>query len=181
MVIVCCSQINIARTLETGDRSLCTLPLRIGCRAIAASILGLAPLAAAATPTTVTLQNPGIRLWHLESGTLSDNIAAIPGYSLWNTIAASDERGGPADDALFTIEVHNPGKEYVPGPLILTATNAKGKVLARNVYRRSFNGNTATQTAPLWVYNLGCAGPVTFTATLGKIRESTELVFACGE
>ncbi|MGE3692198.1 MAG: hypothetical protein AB7F98_12555 [Novosphingobium sp.] len=150
---------------------------------LAAAALGSIALPAmAATPAvTATLANPSVRLWYEGTGRLSDNIAPPREFPLWNTIIGAGAAEENANDALFTVEVRTRGQQNVSQPLALTATDARGKVLASRTLRGVLTSEAGRMTAALWVRDIGCAGAVTFVAQMGTRRQTVRLDFDCGE
>lgn len=149
----------------------------------AGALLAAVPveLQAAGAPVRASLANPGVRLWYESTGRLSDNIAPPREFTLWNVIIGEGGAEEPANDALFTVEVRTRGEQNVSQPLTMTATDAKGKVLASRTLRGVLTSNDGRMTAALWVKDVGCAGAVRFVAQMGASRQTTRLNFDCGE
>lgn len=145
---------------------------------LAAASVGLQ---AAGAAVSASLANPAVRLWYEGTGRLSDNIAPPREFTLWNVIIGEGSADEPANDALFTVEVRTQGEQNVSQPLTMTATDAKGKVLASRTLRSVLTSNAGRMTAALWVRDVGCAGAVRFVAQMGASRQATRLNFDCGE
>ena len=128
-----------------------------------------------------SLANPSVRLWYEETGRLSENIAPPRKFALWNAIIGAGDAEENANDALFTVDLKSIGEQNIRQTLTLTATDAKGKVLARRVMANLLTGEAGNVTAALWVRDVGCAGTVVFLARLGNSRRSVSLDFNCGE
>ena len=86
-----------------------------------------------------------------------------------------------ANDALFSVTVQTKGQQNVAQPLVITVTDAKGKVLAKRSYTAVLTNDAGRMHAALWVKDIGCAGAVLFVAKLGPSSQTTKLDFACGE
>lgn len=127
------------------------------------------------------LTNPAVRLWYEETGRLSDNVAPPKQVTLWNTIVGEGDAEEHADNALFTIDVRSDGEQNIGLPLLLTATDAKGKVLGRRTVGNLLTSEAGNVTAALWVNDIGCAGTVVFAAQLGAAKRTVSLNFDCGE
>lgn len=149
--------------------------------ACASLLAGSAQLHAAGAPVRATVANPAVRLWYESTGRLSDNIAPPRDFTLWNVIIGEGSAEEPANDALFTVEVRTQGQQNVSLPLTLSATDAKGKVLATRTLRGVLTSDAGRMTAALWVREVGCAGAVAFVAQMGASRQTARLNFDCGE
>ncbi len=147
---------------------------------VTAVLLAAAVAVEAAPPVAASLESPKVRLWYQETGRLSGDISDQPN-GLWNTIIGGGAAEEYANDALFTIEVRTQGQQNLTQPVVLTATGENGKVLARRAVRDGLTSEEGKMVAPLWVRDVGCAGPVTFTAQLGASRQAVRLNFNCGE
>lgn len=127
------------------------------------------------------LANPSVRLWYEGTGRLSDNIAPPRKFHLWNTIIGEGDAEEVADDALFTIDLKSDGQQNIREPVVLTAVDSRGKVLASRTVPRPLTSANGNVTVPLWVRDVGCAGTVVFTARMGSYNRSVKLEFGCGE
>lgn len=139
---------------------------------------GIAASAQTASLNTSKLQ---VRLWYQETGRFSDNIAPPAEVILWNTIIGEGSAEEIADDVLFTAQVVTVGEENVTQPLLLTATDAFGRVLAQRRFDHILTSVAGYAVLPLWVEDIGCAGTVIFSARFGAESHSFPLQFACGE
>ena len=128
-----------------------------------------------------TLENPTVRLWYEGTGHLSDNIATPRGFALWNVMIGGGDAKEHANDALFTVELRSKGEQNVVQPVLMTATTARGKLLARRTMRHVLTSEAGNVVLPLWVPDVGCAGRVLFVARYGAMKKSVALNFACGE
>lgn len=127
------------------------------------------------------LANPSVRLWYEETGKLSENLATSPNFTLWNTIIGEGDAEEQADEALFTVDLRTDGQQNIVQPLVLTATDAGGKVLGKRTFANLLTGEAGNLALPLWVEDIGCAGRVTFKAQFGADVRSVVLDFNCGE
>ena len=158
------------------------LRLRLAaCGLVLALALDSTQLASAPPPARATLANPAVRLWYEETGRLSQNIVQIRDFNLWNSIIGEGSAEENANDALFTVEVRTNGQQNVDGPLTLSAQDSNGKVLASRTIRSLLTSDVGRMNAALWVRDVGCAGAVTFSASLGASRQRAVLNFNCGE
>lgn len=144
-------------------------------------LLALAGGIVAGAAPAATLGNPSVRLWYEGTGRLSDNIVTPRGFALWNVIIGGGDAKEHANDALFTVELRSPGEQSVRLPVLLTATTAKGKLLARRMVSHVLTSEDGKVVLPLWVPDVGCAGRVLFVARSGSEMKKVALDFACGE
>jgi len=134
-----------------------------------------------AEPISVHLQRPQVRLWYEESGRLSEDIAPPRTIALWNTIIGEGEAEETANDALFTIDVRTSGQQNLAQPLLLSATNKAGNILAQRTFKSILTSKDGGAVLPLWVRDIGCAGTVVFAARIGSELQSFSIDFPCGE
>jgi hypothetical protein len=121
------------------------------------------------------------RLFLANSGRLSENVLSTEGYyGTWNAII-SDE---PTNDALIVVKVGTtpqPGDEaFVKGPLTITARSGR-KLLGQRRFASFLIPTRGTTAQALYLSNIGCAGHVVVTATLGKQTRTAKLDMICGE
>lgn len=136
--------------------------------------------AAAAGP--VRLGELKLMLWYQETGRLSENIAPPRNFTLWNTCIGEGDAKEIANDVIFTAEVQTSGEQNVTQPITLTATNARGVILAPRIVKAVLTSASGRATLPLLVSDIGCAaGTVTFSARLGTQSKSITLKFDGGE
>jgi hypothetical protein len=121
-----------------------------------------------------------MQLFYENSGRLSKDISPPVEFTGWNTIIGEGSAEEAANDLMVSVEVRGPPGEFIEQPLTLVA-RAKGKVLAR----RSFDGlltNVQGRTwRALWLNDVGCAGRIEVTATIGRSTRKSELSLDCGE
>ena len=131
---------------------------------------------------SATLGRLEVRLWYEETGRLSDSIAPPAAFYGWNTIIGEGSALEIANDALFTVEVLSGGQQAnVALPLTLTVTNNDGRVLGRRTIANILTSDDGRSVQALWVNDVGCAGSLTFSAMIGSVRRSTEVILDCGE
>jgi hypothetical protein len=145
------------------------------------ALAALPALAAAApVPTKPDLGPVKIRLWYEETGRLSAPVDAK--FSPWNTIIGEGSAEESANDLFVTVEVLTHGQaENVDLPLVLEARDAKGRVVATRTVKHVFTSGKGRAAKGLWLYDVGCAGPLTFTAKMGTVKRQAKLDMACGE
>ena len=123
-----------------------------------------------------------VRLWYEGTGRLSGDIAPPSPFAIWNTIIGEGDAEEIADDALATVEVLSSGHEVnVAAPLVMEARDARGRILARRVFANILTSSEGRSVKGLWLPDIGCAGAVNVTATLGPIRRSVRVQMDCGE
>ena len=143
-----------------------------------AILLSLEGQATAAAPT---LTRPEVQLWYEETGRLSGNIAPPRTVTLWNTCIGEGDARENANDALFTVDVRSSGQQNVNIPITLVATGTNGRVIARRTYTSVLTSEAGVAVLALWVPNVGCAGPVVFSARMATRSQSVTLNFDGGE
>lgn len=134
-----------------------------------------------AAPVAVQLDKPRVQLWYEGSGRLSEDIAPPKSITLWNTIIGEGGAEENANDALLTVQVRTHGQQNLDRALVLTASDANGKVIAQRTFKGILTSRQGQAVMPLWVRNIGCAGTVVFLAAIGNERQSFSIDFACGE
>lgn len=123
-----------------------------------------------------------VRLWYEETGRLSDNIAPPAAFAAWNTIIGSGQAAEIANDVLMTVEVTSGARAaYIDTPLVLEVWSRAGERLASRRVSGILTSEAGRAYKGLWVYDAGCAGALTFKATMGRVSRSVEVNFHCGE
>jgi hypothetical protein len=151
-------------------------------RAAAASLLVLAATGVPAQAAEVGKIR--IHLVYEETGRLSRDIAPPAEFTGWNTVIGEGSAEEAANDALVLVEVRAArGEESIAQPLSIVVRNAKGKVLGQ---RRIPGPDLLLSDGgrvwkPLWLSNVGCAGTVKVTATLGRSARTSSVALDCGE
>jgi len=123
-----------------------------------------------------------VRLWYEETGRLSENIAPPAEFAAWNTVIGSGQAAEIASDVLMTVEVTSGAREaYIDAPLVLEVWSRSGERLASRRVPGILTSEAGRAYKGLWVHDAGCAGALTFTATMGRLSRSVEVDFRCGE
>ena len=147
--------------------------LLAGCATSAKAGDGLPP------PEPLRVSDISLHLFRTDSGTLSDDLGNE--FSGWNTIIGEGAAGGPAEDMLVSVHLKSDGHYFIADrPLTITVSGEEGVLASRTVdnFLTSESGDSAV---PLWVPEIGCAGPITIAATLDGLTVSETANFACGE
>jgi len=121
-----------------------------------------------------------MHLFYENSGRLSKDISPPVEFTGWNTIIGEGSAEEAANDLLVTVEVKGPPGESIEQPLTLVA-RTKGKILAQ---RRFANLSTTVQGRTwkaLWLNDVGCAGRIEVTATIGRSTRKSAISLDCGE
>jgi hypothetical protein len=137
-------------------------------------------LAAPPAPPAATVGAFRMHLFYENSGRLSKDISPPVDFTGWNTIIGEGSAEEAANDLLVTVEVKGPPGESLEQPLTLVA-RAGGKILAQ---RRFANLSTTVQGRTykaLWLNDVGCAGRIEVTATIGRSTRKTAINLDCGE
>ena len=137
-------------------------------------------LAAASAPPAPSVGAFRMHLFYENSGRLSKDISPPVDFTGWNTIIGEGSAEEAANDLLVTVEVKGPPGESIEQPLTLVA-RAKGRILAQ---RRFTNLSTTIEGRTfkaLWLADVGCAGRIEVTATIGRSSRKTAINLDCGE
>jgi hypothetical protein len=139
----------------------------------------LALLAAAQAPAAApAVGKIRMQLFYEDSGRLSRDIAPPADFSGWNTVIGEGSAEEAANDLLVTVEVvGDPGN----APLSVVVRGAKGKVLAQRRHADLLGSTDGRTWKALWVTDVGCAGRVEVTATIGRSTRKTAIDLDCGE
>jgi hypothetical protein len=119
------------------------------------------------------------RLLYEASGALSADMSADPEFAGWNTIIGEGSALEPANDLLVTAVIHGPGEHNLGTPLILTARDARGRVLGRRRIPQMLAG--ARTYRSLLLQDVGCAGTIRLSAQLGTSVRTEDIALPCGE
>ena len=142
-----------------------------------ASVLLLAALSEAADAAAVG----GIRaqLYYEETGRLSENIAGTD-FAAFNVIIGEGSAEEQANDLLVAVEIVELGDD-APTPLRISVRNERGRILARRTVAGPFYSESGRLWKAVWLQDVGCAGPLTITATLGRSTRTETIRLVCGE
>ena len=157
-------------------------PYRLASIALSlAFAIGLGVTGSLAEDPKPKIDSIGIQLFYATSGKLSENIGPPSTFSAHNTVIGEGDAREPANDILVTVRLSIPQKQGNSSvPLVIKATDAKGKVLAsRKVQSQFFNEGRTVQA--LFLPDSTCAGKLTVEASLGKASKTQTVSLACGE
>ena len=121
-----------------------------------------------------------MQLYYENSGRLSKDISPPVEFSGWNTIIGEGSAEEAAGDLLVTVEVRGPPGEFIEQPLTLVA-RAKGKVLAQRKFATLLTTAEGRTWKALWLSDVGCAGRIEVTATIGRAVKKSAISLDCGE
>ena len=121
-----------------------------------------------------------MQLFYENSGRLSKDISPPVEFTGWNTIIGEGSAEEAASDLLVSVEVRGPPGEFIEQPLTLVA-RAKGKVLAQRRFEGLLTNVQGRTWKALWLNDVGCAGRIEVTATIGRSTRRSELSLDCGE
>lgn len=140
-----------------------------------------ASLAAAQSPAaTPAVGKIRMQLFYEDSGRLSGDIAPPAEFSGWNTVIGEGSAEEPANDLLVTVEVLTGAVESVEAPLTVIV-RGKGKVLAERRFTDLLTSSDGRIWKALWLTDVGCAGQVEVTATIGRSTRKAAVSLDCGE
>jgi len=136
-------------------------------------------LAAPAAPSAPTVGAIRMQLFYEGSGRLSKDIAPPVEFAGWNTIIGEGSAEEAANDLLVTVEVRGPPGEDV-GQLSIVARSGR-KVMAQRSFDNLLTTAQGRTWKALWLPDVGCAGRIEVTATIGKSIRKSALSLDCGE
>ena len=137
----------------------------------------LAAPAAASAPSVGAFR---MQLYYENSGRLSKDISPPVEFAGWNTIIGEGSAEEGANDLLVTVEVRGPPGEFIEQPLTLVA-RARGKVLAQRRFPNLLTSGQGRTWKALWLNDVGCAGRIEVTATIGRSTRKSAISLDCGE
>ena len=121
-----------------------------------------------------------MQLFYEDSGRLSRDIAPPADFAGWNTIIGEGSAEEAANDLLVTVEVRGPPGEFIEQPLTLVA-RVGGKVLAQRRFDNLLTNGQGRTWKALWLADVGCAGRIEVTATIGRSTRKSAISLDCGE
>ncbi|HEX9947851.1 MAG TPA: hypothetical protein VGA98_09955 [Allosphingosinicella sp.] len=139
-----------------------------------------AMLAAPSAPPAPTVGAFRMQLFYQDSGRLSKDISPPVDFTGWNTIIGEGSAEEAATDLLVTVEVRGAPGEYFQQPLTLVA-RAKGKILAQRRFDTLLTSGQGRTWKALWLADVGCAGRIEVTATIGRSTRKSAINLDCGE
>ncbi len=142
-----------------------------------AALLAAPPAPAAPEPRVGAFR---MQLYYEDMGRLSKDISPPVEFTGWNTIIGEGSAEGAANDLLVTVEVRGPPGEFIERPLTLVA-RAGGKILAQRKFDSLLTNVEGRSWKALWLNDVGCAGRIEVTATIGKSTRKSAISLDCGE
>lgn len=139
-----------------------------------------AMLAAPAAPPAPSVGAFRMHLFYENSGRLSKDISPPVEFTGWNTIIGEGSAEEAANDLLVTVEVRGPPGESIEQPLTLVA-RARGKILAQRRFDSLLTNVQGRTYKALWLADVGCAGRIEVTATIGRSTRKSAISLDCGE
>jgi hypothetical protein len=139
-----------------------------------------AMLAAPAAPPAPSVGAFRMQLFYEDSGRLSKDISPPVPFTGWNTIIGEGSAEAAANDLLVTVEVRGPPGEFIEQPLTLVA-RVGGKVLAQRRFDTLLTNVQGRTHKALWLADVGCAGRIEVTATIGRSTRKSAISLDCGE
>lgn len=141
--------------------------------------------AATAQPPQARIVALEARLFLEDSGELSKNVLDRKGsFTGWNTIIGEGGAPGAAKDIAIVVRVGfaSPQQDgiVIDGPLAVTARTAK-KLIAQRRFTGILVPYRGSVAQVLFLPDVGCAGTIRVSATLGKQTSSAILHMDCGE
>jgi hypothetical protein len=121
-----------------------------------------------------------MQLFYENSGRLSKDISPPVDFTGWNTVIGEGSAEEAANDLLVTVEVRGPPGEAVEQPLTLVA-RARGKILAQRRFDGLLTDVRGRTWKALWLTDVGCAGRIEVTATIGRSTRKSAISLDCGE
>ncbi|HEX8622069.1 MAG TPA: hypothetical protein VF718_08860 [Allosphingosinicella sp.] len=140
----------------------------------------LAALAAAQPAPPPTVGKIRMQLFYEDSGRLSADISPPSDFSGWNTVIGEGSAEEPANDLLVTVELVTGAVESVAEPLTVTVRGNR-KVLGQRRFADVLTSADGRTWKALWLTDVGCAGHVEVTATIGRSTRKAAVSLDCGE
>lgn len=142
-------------------------------------LLALALVAAPAPAGATEIGRIRAHLVYENSGMLSPDILTQQDFAGWNTIIGEGSAEEPANDLLVLVElVRDDGSR---APLRIVVRDGRGRTVAQRTIAGPFLFEEASVWKPLLVQDVGCAGTVRITATVGRSTRSASVDLDCGE
>lgn len=144
----------------------------------------IAPLLAALLAAPAPAPSVGairMQLFYEETGRLSRDIAPPADFTGWNTVIGEGSAEEAANDLLVLVEVRGPPGENIAQPLSVVARGGKGKVLGQRRFANLLTTAQGRTWKALWLSDVGCAGRIEVTATIGRSTRKTAVSLDCGE
>ena len=138
-------------------------------------------LAAPSASTTPSVGAIRMQLFYEETGRLSRDIAPPADFTGWNTIIGEGSAEEAANDLLVLIEVRGAAGETVVQPLSVVARGGNNKVIAQRRFADLLTSAQGRTWKALWLADVGCAGRIEVTATIGRWTRKSAINLDCGE
>ena len=160
--------------------------MRLGWCAAAATAALLLPAAADAAE----IGRIRAHLVYEETGRLSPDILSEPGFIAWNTISGEGSAEEIANDLLVMVEViGSGGEENIDQPLEIRVRAGEGLTVGRPIgspnARRRFDSLLTSEQGRAWkalyLPDVGCAGRLEISATIGRSSRRETIDLVCGE
>jgi hypothetical protein len=129
----------------------------------------------------VTLGEIRMHLFYAETGRLSRDISPPNEFAGWNTIIGEGDAEENANDVLVVIELRSSGEQNFTTPLYVVARDRRGRVLGQRRFAGGLTGDNGRAYQALHLPDVGCVGPITVTATMGRLTRRETLALNCGE
>lgn len=149
-------------------------------KTVPAAAFALAVLAA--TPSSAAeVGRIRAHLFYENSGRLSADIAPPADFDAFNVIIGEGSAEEPANDLLVAVELRG-APTAAAAPLRIVVRDGRGRVLAQ----RSIAGPFLSAEQPrvwkaVYLQDVGCAGTLRITATLGRSTRTSSVDLVCGE
>ncbi len=138
-------------------------------------------LAAPSAPPAPTVAAIRMQLFYEETGRLSRDISPPAEFTGWNTVIGEGSAEESANDLLVTVAVRGPAGENLAQPLTIVARNARGKILAQRRFSDLLTSGQGRTWKAVWLADVGCAGRIEVTATIGRSTRKSAISLDCGE
>lgn len=122
-----------------------------------------------------------MQLVYTESGTLSRDISPPSAFTGWNTVIGEGDAGQPANDMEVSVDLRTNGQQNVQTPVTLTARRVGGRTIATRTFSNTLTSADGRAMLSLRLTDIGCAGRIRVTATMGRQSRSEEIDLECGE
>ncbi len=137
-------------------------------------------LAAPSPPAGPSVGAIRMQLFYEDSGRLSGNIAPPAEFTGWNTVIGEGSAEESANDLLVLVEARIPPGAAMDQQLSVVA-RAKGKVLGQRRFDNLLTTTEGKTWKALWLADVGCAGRIEVTATIGRSTRKSAISLDCGE
>ena len=138
-------------------------------------------LAAPSSPPAPSVGAIRMQLFYEESGRLSRDIAPPADFTGWNTIIGEGSAEEAANDLLVLVEVRAAPGENITQPLSVVARGAKGRILGQRRFTNLLTSGQGRTWKALWLADVGCAGRIEVTASVGRSTRKSAVDLDCGE